>query len=226
MSCVAMSWTGGKDSSLALYEAESLGYGIDCLVTFARSQERFLAHPLDFMALQPQALGLPHYVMDVEEPFDIGYEDAISSLKQQRGIETLVTGDIGELVGHDPNWIVDRSTRCGVNVVRPLWHQDRVGLLNKLLSLKFKVVFSCVKRPWFTDEWLGSELSPSSVECLSGISKRTGLDICGENGEYHTLVLDGPQFKKRIRIGSYSKHVVDSTMYIVLESLRLEDKDA
>jgi len=225
MSRVAVSWTGGKDSSLALYEAEMSDDVIDCLVTFAPSQERFLAHPLRFMALQAQALSLPHHVFEIEEPFDLSYEKAISSLKEKRGISALVTGDIGEVAGHDPDWMVDRCARCDIDLIEPLWHWDRVGLLNRLLSLKFKVVFSCVKRPWFTDKWLGLDLSPSSVEHLIEISKRTRLDICGEQGEYHTIVLDGPQFRKSIRIGSYSKHVVGSIMYVALENLWLEDKD-
>ena len=222
----AMLWTGGKDSSLALYEAGTLGCDISCLVTFAPRQERFLAHPVAFMRLQAQALGLPHYVLNIEEPFDVGYEDAIFSLKERQGVDTLVTGDIAEAVGHDQNWIEERGANCGVEVVRPLWHRDRVELLNKLLLLRFRAVFSCVKHPWFTDEWLGSELSTNSVKRLSRISEKTGLDICGEHGEYHTLVLDGPRFEKNIRIGSYSKHRAGSIMYIALENPRLEDKAA
>jgi diphthine-ammonia ligase len=223
MSRIAVSWTGGKDSTLALYEAERLGGVVDCLVTFAPSQESLLAHPLGFMTLQARALGLPHYVFDVEEPYDLSYENAIISVKEKHGINALVTGDIGEVAGHDTDWMTDRCARCGIDLIKPLWHRDRVELLRRVLSLKFRVVFSCVKRPWFTDEWLGLELSPSSVDRLIEISVRTGLDICGEQGEYHTLVLDAPRFKKRIRIGSYSKHVMDSIMYIGLEDLQLED---
>lgn len=224
MSDVAVSWTGGKDSSLAMHEAIMLGCKINCLVTFAPSQERFLAHPKDFMALQALAMGLPHYVISVEEPFERSYENAISSLKEQHGIDTLVTGDIGEVAGHDPNWIADRSTRCGVDVLNPLWHRDRVELLNRLLSLKFKVVFSCVKRPWFTEEWLGMELTEALVKRLSEMSAKSGLDICGEQGEYHTLVLDGPQFKKHILVSAYSIHSQESIMYITLQSATLENK--
>ncbi len=224
MSNVAMSWTGGKDSSLAFYDAEMLGYKIECLVTFAWSDDRFLAHPLDFIQLQAKALELPHYVLKVEEPFDLSYEDAISSLKEKNGISMLVTGDIGEVAGHDPNWIGKRAARCNVQVLRPLWHKDRIELLNRLLALRFKVAFSCVKRPWFTDEWLGLELSPDLVERLRQMSERTGLDICGEQGEYHTLVVDGPHFRKRIHIESYSKCVEGSVMYIVLGNLKLSEK--
>jgi diphthine-ammonia ligase len=224
VSNVAMSWTGGKDSSLAFYEAELLGYKINCLVTFASDQATFVAHPLDFIGLQAHALERPHYRIDVREPFDRGYESAISSLKEQHGIDTLVTGDIGEVTGHDPNWMVERAAHCNVEVIRPLWHNDRIELLNRLLELRFKVAFSCVKRPWFTDEWLGKELSKSRIQQLVQISQRTGLDICGEQGEYHTLALDGPQFKKRVRIESYSKREENSIMYLALESLRLEEK--
>jgi diphthamide synthase (EF-2-diphthine--ammonia ligase) len=92
------------------------------------------------------------------------------------------------------------------------------------LELRFKVVFSCGKRPWFTDEWLGKELSTTTVQQLVEINQRTGLDICGEEGEYHTLALDGPQFKKRVRIELYSKRSSASVMYLALEKFRLEEK--
>jgi uncharacterized protein (TIGR00290 family) len=225
MPSVAVSWSGGKDSSLALYETEMSGYRINCLVTFAPSQERFLAHPLAFMRLQAQALGLPHHVITVEEPFERGYENALSSLKENCGINALVTGDISEIAGHPTNWMMDRSARCGIDLLRPLWHRDRLELLNKLLSLRFNIIFSCVKRPWFTEEWLGLELSRSSIERLCELSQSTGLDMCGEQGEFHTLVLDGPLFKRSIRIISCSKHVGDSTMYIFPEDLQLADKN-
>lgn len=220
----AMLWTGGKDSSLAFYEMGLLGCKINCLVTFVWNQEVPLAHPLDFIGLQAQALGLRHLRMDVAEPYDESYEEAISTLKEQHGIDTLVTGDIDEIAGHDPNWLIERAARCNVKVVRPLWQRDRLQILNKLLAVGFKVAFSCVKKPWFTDEWLARELSERAVTQLVQISQSTGLDICGEQGEYHTLALDAPQFKKRIRIESYSKRSTDSVMYLALEKIRLEEK--
>jgi diphthine-ammonia ligase len=219
---VAVAWTGGKDSCLAFYEAERLGYKADCLVTFAWSQETFLAPPLNFISLQAEALELPHHKLDIAEPFDQGYEDVFSLLKEQHDIGVLITGDIGEVAGHDPNWLVERAAHSSVEVIRPLWHMSRIRLLNRLLELGFRVVFSCVKTPWFTDEWLGKELSATTIQQLIEIDQRIGLDICGEQGEYHTLAIDGPQFRKRIRIESYSKHVHDSIMYICLEGIQLE----
>ena len=171
-------------------------------------------------------MGLPHYVINVEEPFEQGYEDAISSIKKGSGIDVLVTGDISEVAGHEPNWMAGRCERCGVDMLSPLWHLDRIELLNRLLSLGFKAVFSCVKRPWFTEEWLGQELSPDSLERLCELSKRTGFDLCGEQGEYHTWVLDGPRFRKSVKIASFSKHTENMTMYILSDDLRLVGRDA
>jgi len=176
------------------------------------------------MRLQAQAMDLPHYVIAVEEPYERGYEKVISSLREEHGIDTLVTGDISEIAGHDTNWMADRTARCSVNLLRPLWHRDRLDLLNRLLTLRFRAVFSCVKRPWFTEDWLGLELSWSSIARLRELSRKTGLDVCGEQGEYHTLVLDAPRFRKSISMSSYSKHTDGSVMYISPENLRLEEK--
>jgi diphthine-ammonia ligase len=223
---VAVSWSGGKDSSLALHDAQASGCRIKCLLTFASSQGDFRAHPIGVMSLQAEALGLPHQVIAVKEPYEESYENAIRSVKEECGIEALVTGDIDEPAGHDPNWMANRTLRCGVDLMRPLWHQDRLGLLKRMLSLRYKIVFSCVKKPWFTEEWLGLELSERLLNRLSEMGERKGFDICGEQGEYHTIVLDGPGFRKSIRISSYSKHAEGSIMYISPENARLTDRDA
>ncbi|MBI5560315.1 MAG: diphthine--ammonia ligase [Deltaproteobacteria bacterium] len=219
----AISWTGGKDSSLALYEAKLLGYEIVSLATFAPSKPEFLAHPIGFMKYQAEALSLPHHVLETDEPFKESYEKAIQFLRKEHEITTLITGDIAE-VDCQTNWIRECSKYSGVEVLTPLWGFNRQELINKLLSYKFKVIFSCVKKPWFTDDWLGIELNRNSLEKLRMLNTETGLDICGEQGEYHTLVLDGPPFKKSIHVGAYSKHVNASLMYINIQQVALKEK--
>jgi uncharacterized protein (TIGR00290 family) len=219
----AVLWTGGKDSSLAFYEAELLGIRIECLVTFVPHGAKFRAHPLGFMKYQDEALGLKHYMIEVKEPFKPSYRSAILSLKERRGIDTVITGDISEVDSY-PNWIVECCENSGVNVLMPLWKRDRLGLLRELLTLKLKVIFSCVKKPWFSEEWLGRALDEDSIKQLCEIKSKSGLDICGEGGEYHTLVLDGPQFKKSIHINAYSKHAENSLLFINIQSAVLGDK--
>jgi uncharacterized protein (TIGR00290 family) len=210
-------WTGGKDSSLALYEAISMGYTVNSLVTFAPENERFLAHPLKFMKCQAKALKLTHRTVHIRPPFKEGYEKAIQGLSRTAG--TLVTGDISQVDGH-PNWIRECSKKSGVGVLTPLWKRNRAEILRKLLSLGFSVVFSCVKKPWFTMEWVGQTLNEQRLDRLMKMHEETGLDVCGENGEYHTLVTDGPLFSKKILITSQSICTEGQFMFMEIKRMK------
>jgi diphthine-ammonia ligase len=216
-------WTGGKDSCLALLEAKQSGYDVRSLVTFVPTRPRFLAHPLNFMKCQSEALALPHYTLHVRNPFKQSYQNAIRSLRDEHGIATLVTGDIAQVDGH-PNWMRECCENLNINVLTPLWGFDRCELVKKFLSCKFKAVFSCVKKPWFTMEWLARELDNDALEDLLDLNAKTGLDVCGEQGEYHTLTLDGPLFEKSISIDEYSKEEDSSLFHIQIRKVSLKDK--
>lgn len=216
-------WTGGKDSSLALYEARLLGYEIVSLATFVPSKPAFLAHPLCFMTYQAESLGLPHYTLEVNEPYKESYEAAMCSFSKEHGIDVLVTGDIAE-VGGQPNWIRECSAYSGVDVLTPLWGCDRSELLQRLLSHRFRAVFSCVAKSWFTDRWVGMELDTDALERLQEMHGAAGIDICGEQGEYHTLVLDGPIFQKRIHIETFDRCSSDSLLYMAIRDVALREK--
>ena len=212
----AVLWTGGKDSALALYEARLSGYEIVSLITFIPAGADFLAHPLFIMEAQAQALSLPHQTLTILEPFRENYEKAIASIKIKLGIDYLITGDIS-LVDGLPNWIRERSLPSGMKVLTPLWEKDRRSILERLISLHFEVVFSGVKSPWLNEDWLGRDISRSSLEQLNIVGKETGLDLCGEQGEYHTLVLDGPSFCKRIEIKGFSKGIQGDLAYLIID---------
>ncbi|MCG6533129.1 MAG: diphthine--ammonia ligase [Syntrophales bacterium LBB04] len=219
----AVLWTGGKDSVLALYEARLSGLPIVNLVTFIPDGADFLAHPLFMMEAQAQALNLPHRTLTISEPFQENYEKAIASIGITYDVDTLVTGDISQVDGF-PNWIRERSRPSGMKVFTPLWEKDRETILNRLLSLQFKVIFSGVKKPWLTEDWLGREITESALEQLKAFGRETGLDLCGEQGEYHTLVLDGPGFVKRIEIKGYSKEIRNDLAYMKIDHWVLGDK--
>jgi uncharacterized protein (TIGR00290 family) len=208
---------------LALYEAKLLGYKIKSLTTFIPKNVKFLAHPIKFMKYQAKCLNIPHYTVKIIEPFKESYENAIQTLNEKLGINVLITGDIAEVNGH-PNWIEECSEYSNIDVFSPLWGIDRYELIQKFLLYKFKAIFSCVKKPWFTEEWLGKTLNEDSLELLVKLHVETGLDICGENGEYHTLVLNGPIFNKSIFINKYNKNIKDSIFYIDLKKVSLKKK--
>jgi len=218
MQNAAMLWTGGKDSSMALYEAVQNGYCVHSLVTFAPMKANFLAHPLDFIKMQADALALPHYVLLVDEPFEKSYEASLGKLRDEMGIDSVITGDIAEVSGN-PNWIRERSRPVGISVHAPLWGWDRSSLLQQLLDKGFKACISCVYRNWLSENWIGRELNDSAIAELHMIRDRTGLDLCGEEGEYHTLVVDGPQFNRAIDIRSYTRRNADRHAYMEIHEV-------
>ncbi len=76
---------------------------------------------------------------------------------------------------------------------------------------------------WLNESWIGRELNDSAIDELHTIHELTGLDLCGEEGEYHTMVVDGPQFTRGIDIRSYSKRIADSLAYMEIRELELFD---
>jgi diphthine-ammonia ligase len=218
-------WTGGKDCNLALHEAKKKGYEMIALITFAMGDARFLAHPIQVMKQQARALNIPHVIVPVNEPYKKSYEEAIAAIKIMFEIETIVTGDIAEIHGNT-NWITDRSAPSGVDVYLPLWHLEREQILQKLLDLDFKTIFSCVKEPWFTTEWLGKSLTAETLDGLKKLRQVNGVDMCGEQGEYHTLVLDGPEYNYELNIGSFTAKKDNTIMYMEIENITLHKKQS
>ncbi len=113
------------------------------------------------------------------------------------------------------------AARLGWSVYTPLWGRDRNALLRQLLDRGFKTLFSCVKTRWLDESWVGRELNDTAIAELRVIREQTGLDLCGEEGEYHTLVLDGPRFTRGIDIRSYSTRAAESLAYMEIHELAL-----
>jgi uncharacterized protein (TIGR00290 family) len=209
-------WTGGKDCSLALHEAKKAGFEVQELLTFAPPSPVFRAHPIPFLKRQAEAMGLPHRIVEIEGAIREGYERAMRALREE-GIGVLVTGDIAEVEGQ-PNWVREVAKAGRLEVLTPLWGRERKEVLSSLLNSGFKAVFSLVKEPWFTREWVGRPIDACAVEDLVRLS-RDGLDVCGENGEYHSLVLDGPTFKESLRIDAFEVRERDGMFYMDIREI-------
>nr|WP_159063670.1 diphthine--ammonia ligase [Thaumasiovibrio occultus] len=216
MTNAAVLWTGGKDSALALHKAIAQGYHIQCLVTFAPKDPQFLAHSLELMKLQAASLGLPHYLRTIEAPFDKSYEDNLTWLRDEFNIDCVITGDIA-LVHGSSNWIRDRCQPIGLDVFTPLWDGEREALLLDLIAGGFEVLFTCVHSRWLTSDWVGRTLDQGAIDALKTL--RNGIDLCGEQGEYHTMVINGPHFQQRINLERFSIKTSDVFHYMAVEQL-------
>ena len=207
---VAVLWSGGKDSALACHKAIEAGYDVVFILTFIWEKPS-LAHSLDLVKLQSKALQIPFFWAKVTQPYFESYRETIAELKEDFGITALVTGDISYVDRFHGNWVDDVCKGLGVEVIKPLWEQDRSLILQELISNGFSVVFSCAKQPWLDASWIGVKLSPQTFKNLQELNEKFRMDMCGEMGEYHTMTLDGPLFKCTIQISGYEANKVGNS---------------
>ncbi|GGH02466.1 ATP pyrophosphatase [Polaribacter pacificus] len=215
----AVLWTGGKDCALAFYKSQLEGHNIKLLVTFTPKNPVFKAHSLALIKLQAKAIDLPHLSIVIDQPIRDSYQKNISLLKQQHHIDVLITGDIDQIDNHN-NWIEDCCKPSGMLVHKPLWKLERESILDQLISNNFEVIFSLVKKDLDLTDFLGHRITTDQIDQLK---KNKNIDLCGENGAYHTMTLNAPFFTKKIVLTSTIKED-NEYAYLCIQSTKLEEK--
>lgn len=216
---VAVLWTGVKDCTLALHRTVAAGIPVSALVTFAPpGQARFRAHPLPVVAAQAAALGLEHRVVRVRRPYSAGYAEGIRQLAAD-GFNELVSGDIAPVAG-GPSWLEAIAAGSGVRVTSPLWGTPRGELLGELVRTGITAVVSFLRSPPLEPAWLGEHLSPPMIRRLIRAAREGSFDASGEQGEYHTWVLDAPLFSGPVRLGPTRSCRLPGCWYLSLREPR------
>ena len=200
-----VSWSGGKDSCLALFRAMSQGYKPKMLFTmFSIENDVSSAHRLneDIIKAQVNALDLESTIGRAKfEDYEAVFVKNLEAFKSQ-DIQYGIFGDI-DLDEHR-KWEETVCEKAQMTAVLPLWQEDREKLVKEFIDLGFKAKIVVVNKTMMSPEFLGRYLSHELLEEI----EKTGADVCGENGEYHTVVYDGPLFKTPLNL-SFSKEVKD-----------------
>ncbi len=211
----AVTWSGGKDSCLAYWKAISQGLKVSYLLNFVnRDSTRALSHGLDhkLIALQAQAMNLPIVQRNVTwETYEAGFKAALAELKL-KGITSLITGDI-YLQDHK-DWIDRVCGEAGMKAELPLWQMDTSELLTDFINAGFKAIIVSLKTKIFGKEWLGRQVDSKLAAELFQLAERLNIDPCGEGGEFHTFVYDGPFFSKPIRIVNSTSVLRDDRWFL------------
>jgi uncharacterized protein (TIGR00290 family) len=200
MTRVVASWSGGKDSCLACYKAMLDGFEVSHLINFISKDGRCMSHGLDpkLIVAQSQAIGIPTIQREVTwDTYEEGFKTVMKELKQI-GVKSAVFGDID--ISEHLDWVIRACNEVGILYMEPLWHLDRVQILKEFINAGFEAIIVNAKADIFGEEWLGRKVDESFIEDLRRLHSKYSFDICGEMGEYHTLVIDGPIFKRRIKI--------------------------
>ena len=202
MSEYVLSWSGGKDSCFSYWTALSQGFKVRCLLNFINTDWKIpRSHGLNpkLIALQAEAMEIPIVQKSVTwETYEAGFKAALRGLKQE-GITGLITGDI--YLQEHKDWIERTCSEVEVEPVLPLWNMNTLQLLKDFVEAGFKAIVVSVKKEFLGKEWLGRELDNDLISELNQYSNKINIDVCGEAGEYHTFVYNGPIFRKVINIG-------------------------
>ena len=134
---VAVSWSGGMESNLALHKAIQEGHDVKYLVAFVAETWPSFCHPVTIMELQSKSTGIPLIKLRVQEPYEQGYREAIKKLVEM-GIEGIVTGDIYVVDDHHGLWMEKVTKGLDIKLIMPLWEQDTTKVLDEEISSGFK----------------------------------------------------------------------------------------
>ncbi|WP_341904293.1 diphthine--ammonia ligase [Fluviicola taffensis] len=216
-------WSGGKDCNLALQLAKEEGYEIVALITFHSKSTEFRAHSREWMELQSKSLGIPHLLLEIQEPFAENYELQLQKLKDQLDVTLAVSGDISEVHGNS-NWISDRAQAVGIKTFLPLWDMERTEVIKQLQEFDFEVLVTMVKSPWLDRTFVGRKMDSKLIEEFKALGIENGLDLCGEQGEYHTMVLNGPAYRSPILMNGFKIIQHEELFHLAEMNLSLDDK--
>jgi diphthine-ammonia ligase len=191
MTLAAVSWSGGKDCCLALHRVREAGFDVRYLLAmFDETGERTRSHaiPREVMEAQAEALGMELVAGSASwGDYEQVFVGALKDLKQ-RGVGDVVFGDI-DLQPHR-DWEEKVCAAALVVPHLPLWQEDRGKLAREVLDRGYRPLVVCTDDRYLDASWCGRLYDAAYVASLP-----PGVDACGENGEFHTFVTDGPLFR-------------------------------
>lgn len=196
-----LNWSSGKDSALALYIIlQENTYTINTLVTTVNQKyKRISMHGVDEILLKKQAesIGLPLDIIYFPEEVSMETYDSIMKNNLQkfvdRGNEYAVFGDV--FLEDLRKYREEKLAELNLKGVFPLWKEDSKSVMKKFLSLGFKAITVSVNANLLDKNFVGREIDEQFINDLP-----SNVDPCGENGEFHTFVYDGPIFSKPINV--------------------------
>lgn len=214
MSRIICSWSGGKDSCFALMQAIHAGYTPTVLLNVlneAGKISRSHGIPSAILSAQAAAMQLPvHLISSSWEEYEKRFINALQELTAQYQLTHAVFGDI-DLQAHR-DWEEKVCETAGLTAVLPLWQQNRKVLVEQMLEAGIEtMIVSC--NTLMGEAFLGRMLTRELVSELETL----GVDVCGENGEFHTLVLNCPLFSKRIDVTAGKKILYGEYWFTELE---------
>lgn len=184
------SWSGGKDSCLALWRSQMAGIAISHLLTaLDETSLKTRSHGVtrELILAQGKSLGIANEFISASwQDYETQFIEKLTFLSS-RGVTQMIFGDI-DLLAHR-EWEEMVCAQAGITAHLPLWGENRLDMVHEFLDAGFKARVVCVDGRVLNNSFVGREFNYEFISSLP-----IGVDACGENGEFHTFVYDGPNF--------------------------------
>lgn len=192
-------WSGGKDSAMALYELKKVGkYEISALLTtVTKDYDRVSMHGVQRSLLEQQTNSLGYPLEQVLISKDASNEEYEAKMREilekyfKAGISTTVFGDI--FLEDVRQYREENLSKIGMKAVFPIWKRSTTELTHTFIDLGFKAVITCIDSRALDKGFVGRLFDEQFLSELP-----PNVDPCGENGEFHSFVYDGPTFRERL----------------------------
>ena len=204
-------YSGGKDSTFAIFRAREIGHQVVCLITVHAVADdsmlfhypnsrvtKYLSDAMQIPAIEFAAKGRS------ENDELASLEEAMARAKSRFGIEGVVHGGIAS--NYQKKAFEKACGRQGLAAVAPLWKIKPIEYMQELITRGFKIMIVGVSAMGLDREWLGRQIDSNALAELANLSRKYGFNLTFEGGEAETLVIDCPLFFKKLRINSADIH--------------------
>lgn len=202
---LAALFSGGKDSTYAIYLAKKLGHSVDVLLTlYPHSDESHLLHypNINFTRLQAESMKIPQLIEKItsENPESESEKlnNLISLAKENYSIEGIVHGGILSEFQKDNFTLICKKNH--LEIISPLWNKDPESYMKELLDENFEYIISTVSSDGLDDSWLGQIIDKNGLAKLQKLQKKFSFNLNFEGGEAETFVTNCPLFEKHLLI--------------------------
>ena len=223
---VAVLFAGGKDSIYATLKALKNGLKVEYLLTMvSKNPHSWMFHTINIniTPYQAEAMGIKQLMRPTSGEKNVELEDLKETIAVVRNeIDGVVTGVTASSYQKDR---IDRiCEELNLASIAPLWGRDPIELLREMMDAGLETIITSVAAQGFDESWLGRKIREDTLQDLIELNRKYGVSPSGEGGEYESLVLDAPFFKKRIEVTEAKRVWQRTSGYLIVERARLVEK--
>ncbi|MBS3092640.1 diphthine--ammonia ligase [Candidatus Pacearchaeota archaeon] len=197
-------FSGGKDSTYAAYLAKKHNHKLACLISIiSENKDSFMFHTpsIELAKIQAAAMNLPIILQKTKGEKEIELKDlekAIKIAKQKYKIQGIVTGAVASV--YQASRIQKICDKLKLECFNPLWQKDQNEILEDLIKNKFNIIITQVAAYPLDKSWLGRKIDNTFIKEIKILSEKYKINPAGEGGEFESLVLNCPLFKRKLNI--------------------------